>query len=221
MFTKMALKPNPNSLSVVCFVLLLSACNSPESTVSKSKSNEVTIAHEEAPKSIKYRDIEWTELMPKEDLEALTNPPQEIMDIPDGSEMDQISGEIANTIAQAGDSRYQQALTSTNVVDAFNNQHIRIPGFIVPIDVDINQNTTTFFLVPFFGACIHVPPPPPNQIILVDFPEGIKATELYDAFHVSGLLTTSLFQHQMASSAYSLKATKVEPYIEPGSGVLR
>lgn len=161
-----------------------------------------------------YRDVEWTDLMPEDDLQALLNPPQDIMDIPDGSEMDQISGQISNAIAQASDSRYQQALTSTRVVEAMNDQLIRIPGFIVPIDFDDKQMTTRFFLVPYFGACIHVPPPPPNQILLVDYPKGIKVDELYDPFHISGRLKTSMFQHEMATSAYLLEAADVQLYVE-------
>jgi len=200
-----------NRLFLFSVVLVMTACGpDPQSTDSTTVSNVIT----ESTKPVSYQDVEWTELMPKEDLEALLQPPEEVMNIPDGSEMDQLSSQMSNAIAQANDSRYQQALSSTNVVEAFNNQHIRIPGFIVPIDFDDKQRTIRFFLVPYFGACIHVPPPPPNQIILVDYPQGLRIDELYDAFHISGLLKTSLFQHQMATSAYLLEAASVVPYIE-------
>ncbi|MEZ5507495.1 MAG: DUF3299 domain-containing protein [Gammaproteobacteria bacterium] len=193
----------------LCLVLPLAGCGpEPQDAATTSTGNAASA------QAVEYRDVEWTDLMPKEDLEALLNPPEDVMNIPDGSEMDQISGQISNAIAQASDSRYQQALSSTKVVEAFNNQQIRIPGFIVPIDFDDNQMTTRFFLVPYFGACIHVPPPPPNQIILVDYPKGIKVDELYDPFQISGLLKTSLFQHEMATSAYLLEAANVELYVE-------
>lgn len=190
-------------------LLVLGACSSdspPETTAPDAEKAQTPTAT--------YRDVEWTDLMPPEDLEALLNPPEELMEIPDGSEMDQISNQIANSIAQASDSRYQQALSSTSVVKEMDNQQIRIPGFIVPIDFDENQMTTRFFLVPYFGACIHVPPPPPNQIILVDYPKGIKVDELYDPFHISGKLKASLFQHEMATSSYLLEAADVQPYVE-------
>lgn len=198
-------------------MLLLSACDPEPEIGSPVKAQKVSEPSPvEAPKPVSYREVEWTDLMPEEDLEALLDPPQEILDIPDGSEMDQISSQISSAIEQANDSPYQQALTSTTVVDSFNNQHIKIPGYIVPLDFDKQNLTTRFFLVPFFGACIHVPPPPPNQIILVDYPQGIKVKSLYDVFSISGLLKTSLFQHQMATSAYVMKAAKVEAY-EPRS----
>ncbi len=192
-------------LSLLCCVPLLACAPEPDTKTPETAT---------ATQPIQYRDVEWTDLMPEDDLQALLNPPQDIMDIPDGSEMDQISGQISNAIAQASDSRYQQALTSTRVVEAMNDQLIRIPGFIVPIDFDDKQMTTRFFLVPYFGACIHVPPPPPNQILLVDYPKGIKVDELYDPFHISGRLKTSMFQHEMATSAYLLEAADVQLYVE-------
>jgi len=194
-----------------CLVLSLAACG-PEPQDNIFMSSPTADVEKVAP--VNYRDVEWTDLMPKEDLDALLKPPEDLTNIPDGSEMDLISSQISNAALQANSSRYQQALTSTRVVESFNNQQIRIPGFIVPVDFDDNQMTTRFFLVPYFGACIHVPPPPPNQIILVDYPQGIKVNELYDAFQISGLLKTSLFQHEMATSAYLLDAAKVEPYVE-------
>ncbi|MAR90303.1 MAG: hypothetical protein CML06_05395 [Pseudomonadales bacterium] len=195
----------------LCMILFLSACDPapPDSGAAADSGAQSAVA-------VEYRQVEWTELMPEEDLAALLSPPEEIMNIPDGSEMDQISSQMSNAIAQANDSRYQQALTSTKVVADFNNQHISIPGFIVPLDFNDKQMTTRFFLVPYFGACIHVPPPPPNQIILVDYPAGIKVDELYDPFQVSGLLKTSLFQHEMATSSYHLDAKVIEPYVETG-----
>lgn len=195
----------------LCLAMQLAACG-PEPQEAASTSASTAGMQSAAP--VSYRDVEWTDLMPKEDLEALLKPPEDLTNIPDGSEMDQISNQISNAVLQANSSRYQQALTSSKVVESFNNQQIRIPGFIVPVDFDDNQMTTRFFLVPYFGACIHVPPPPPNQIILVDYPQGIKVDELYDAFQISGLLKTSLFQHEMATSAYLLEAAKVAPYVE-------
>lgn len=54
----------------------------------------------------------------------------------------------------------------------------RIPGFITPIEFD-DEVVTKFFLVPTSGACVHTPPPPANQIVLVDYPQGYPLTSLY------------------------------------------
>ena len=158
--------------------------------------------------------VKWTDLMPKEDLDVLLNPPSYVTDIEDGSFEDQISNQIQNTLAEANDDRYQQALNSTGIIPEMNGKGIRIPGFIVPLEFDDEQTITQFFLVPFFGACIHVPPPPPNQIIFVNYPQGLKLKALYDPFWVKGILKTSLIKNDMATAAYSMDMQTYEAYTE-------
>ncbi len=172
-------------------------------------------ASQSAPSAaLAFKEVEWTDLMPQDDLDALLNPPSYVTDVEDGSFEDQISNQLKSSIAAASDDRYQQALASTQVVPEMDGQAIRIPGFIVPLEFNDDQTVTQFFLVPFFGACIHVPPPPPNQIIFVNYPDGLKLEELYDPFWISGVLDVSLVENEMATSAYSMELHKYEPYVE-------
>ncbi len=76
------------------------------------------------------------------------------------------------------------------------------------------QIITEFFLVPYFGACIHMPPPPPNQIIYVKYPKGLILEALYHPFWISGKLKTSLIENDMATAAYALDMEDYEPYSE-------
>jgi hypothetical protein len=161
----------------------------------------------------KYRTIEWTDLMPQDDLDAIMDSPDYLDDIADGSAEDQIGSKVQKA-ANARDSRYQQALKSTRVVAKFNNQLVRIPGFVVPLEFDDEQTITQFFLVPYFGACIHMPPPPPNQLIYVSYPEGLKLEALYDPFWITGLLKTSLVENETAISAYAIDVNSIMPYID-------
>jgi len=161
-----------------------------------------------------FKTVEWIELMPQDDLDALLDPPDYITDIEDGSFEDQISSQIQNAIANANDDRYQQALVSTRIIEEMDGQSIRLAGFIVPLEFSDDLTITQFFLVPFFGACIHVPPPPPNQIILVNAPEGIQVDVLYDPFWISGVLSTTLTENEMAASAYSMEMHHFEVYTE-------
>ena len=157
-----------------------------------------------------YRTIEWIELMPADDLEAFLNPPESLNDIEDGTEADQIAGQLDNRSAvDVDDTRYKQALVSTRVIDAFDGQAIRVPGFIVPLEHDAQQRVTRFFLVPYYGACIHVPPPPPNQIIYAEYPKGFKLESLYEPFWMSGTMRTSLTENEMATSARGPLTTSV------------
>ena len=159
-----------------------------------------------------FKTIDWLDLMPADDLEALYNPPSYITDIEEGIFEDQASDFMQNDIMIGDDDRYQQALSSTRIVSEMDGKAIRIPGFIVPMQFDDEQNITQFFLVPFFGACIHVPPPPPNQIIFVNYPKGLKVDELYDPIWVSGILETSLVQSELATAAYSIQMQWFEVY---------
>ena len=161
-----------------------------------------------------FRTVEWVDLMPKEDLDALLAPPSYVTDVEDGSFEDEISNQIQNAIGAAGDDRYQQALASTRIIPEMEGQAIRIPGFIVPLEFSDEQTITQFFLVPFFGACIHVPPPPPNQIIFVNYPKGLKLDALYDPFWISGVLRTTLVENEMATAAYSMQMQSFEAYTE-------
>ncbi len=162
--------------------------------------------------SPEFETVEWIDLMPKEDLEALLNPPSYLDEVLDGSAEDQISNQIQNPSAAASHDPYQQALVSTRVVAEMNNQAIRIPGFVVPLEFNDDQTVTQFFLVPFFGACIHMPPPPPNQIIFVNYPEGLNLEALYDPLWVSGVLKTAVTGNDIATSAYSMDMQSYESY---------
>jgi hypothetical protein len=172
-------------------------------------------AGDEAHRADGYRTIEWTELMPREDLHALINPPASLNDIVDGSPEDQIASDMQLALQLASDSRYQQALVSTQIVPGFDGQAVRLPGFIVPLEFgDDQQEVTRFFLVPYFGACIHVPPPPPNQIVYAEYEQGFKLESLYDPFWISGTLSTQLIENDTATAAYSITVERLEPYEE-------
>lgn len=160
-----------------------------------------------------YKTIEWTDLMPQDDLDALMNPPEYLNEIADGSLEDQINSQLKGAMTE-DDSRYQAALASTRIKPEFNNQKVRIPAFIVPLEYDEAQQVTQFFLVPYFGACIHVPPPPPNQIIFADHQQGMSLPALYDAFWITGTLKTAMTENETATSAYSIDIDGIKPYIE-------
>ena len=161
-----------------------------------------------------YATIEWIDLMPQDDLDALMNPPDYLDEIEDGSDDDQLSNQLMLAIAQANDDPYMQALTSTRVIPEFDNLNIRLPGFIVPLEFDAQLNVTRFFLVPFFGACIHVPPPPPNQIVYSIFEQGLKLEALHEPVWLTGRLTTTLTENDVATAAYAMEVTSVTKYTE-------
>ncbi len=194
---------------------LLIACSQSEpETGAEVISGKQTPAKPQMLQTESYKTIQWTDLMPQDDLDALLNPPAYLDEIEDGSEEDMLSNQFMLAMAQASDDRYMQALSSTRIKPEFDNQRIRLPGFIVPLEFGEKQTVTRFFLVPFFGACIHVPPPPPNQIVYGFFEKGLEVTALHEPVWVTGILKTTLTENDVATSAYAMEVTTVETYTE-------
>ena len=92
-----------------------------------------------------------------------------------------------------------------------NGSSVKIPGFVIPLEGDANK-VTEFLLVPYFGACIHVPPPPPNQIVYVKLPKGAPVQQLWDVIYVVGKLKTVTMSHDLAETGYMLEGTSIEEY---------
>lgn len=166
-----------------------------------------------AEQNSEYQLIEWTDLMPADDLEALMNPPDIISQIEDGSAQDSIGGLDAFSSDDPLVSRFQAALTSTRVITEFANKKVKLPGFIVPLEGE-DQLITEFFIVPFFGACLHLPPPPPNQILHVSFEQGIELPNLQAAFWFEGTLALKNVSNDMGASAYAMQINQIIPYEE-------
>lgn len=139
------------------------------------------------------REIDWLELMPAEDLALLENMP-EVQHEGDGPEL------------------LPDEIMTGRVVPEMANVDGRIPGFVVPLKTTEDMEILEFFLVPYYGACIHVPPPPPNQIIHVKYREGFKLEALYDPVWIEGTLVIERTENVMGTSSYSIVAESVEPY---------
>lgn len=107
-------------------------------------------------------------------------------------------------------SMIQQNLNAP-IVNTFNNKLVKIPGFVVPLEGS-KDATTEFLLVPYFGACIHVPPPPPNQIVYVKFSQGVPINNISDAVWVVGTLTAQGWEGEIATVGYSLSGVEILPF---------
>jgi uncharacterized protein len=96
---------------------------------------------------------------------------------------------------------------------ALDGSRVKLPGYVVPLEED-KAGLTEFLLVPYFGACIHSPPPPANQIVLVS-PVRPAAFKSMDTVWVSGLLRTQRGDSPMGASGYRLLEAQVERYQAP------
>ena len=142
------------------------------------------------------RMIDWDALLPdRERANYNTEPPAPVHDY---------LGERGAAARQTGSIAVNRKLSETKV---------KIPGFVVPLVVNDNGVVSEFFLVPYFGACIHVPPPPPNQIVYVKFAAGgVRLGSEEDAYWVTGTLHTQINGTSLARAAYTLDASRMELY---------
>ena len=101
---------------------------------------------------------------------------------------------------------------STDTLKKLDGKLVRIPGFVVPLD-DFQEEGAEFLLVPYYGACVHTPPPPPNQIVMVAM-AGKKSVKLnlFDAVWMSGRLKIATVESPYGAVGYQLEGLKVEPY---------
>jgi uncharacterized protein len=95
------------------------------------------------------------------------------------------------------------------VVAELDGKRVRIGGYVVPLDFDATT-VKEFLLVPYVGACIHVPPPPPNQIIYVKTEKGFEIGGTFDPVYVTGTIKTASQYTGLAETGYSIDAEKVE-----------
>ena len=100
----------------------------------------------------------------------------------------------------------------TGVVETLNGQEIRIPGYIVPLELDSVGNVREFFLVPYVGACVHLPPPPPNQIVYVLPEMELKLESMWEPFWIEGMMSTEQHISNVGIAGYTVRATKIEVF---------
>jgi len=144
-----------------------------------------------SPLAAEMREIEWLDLMPQSEAESWLN--------------DQ--GGINHSGTGPA-----ETFQSYATVPELDGQQIRLPGFVVPVETTSDGKLKEFFLVPYFGACIHVPPPPANQIIYGRLDEPIDMVNIWDAFWMEGTLNIEDVSNETADSAYTMDVEALRLY---------
>lgn len=106
---------------------------------------------------------------------------------------------------------YRETARSAPVVGELDGQRIRIPGYMVPLEFD-HMVITEFLLVPYFGACIHVPPPPANQIVHVKTESSFPTTNIFKPVWVTGVIRTQAYFNEVGDAGYTMQAMNIELY---------
>jgi hypothetical protein len=189
----------PNALNVPNAPNAPSASNPPTASGSAGAGRTAQSA---APGTAAPRTIGWEVLVP-----ADWDPMKDLK----GLNLSILSD--ADPRATAALAKLREAWDNAPINPAVVGQSVRLPGYLVPLE-ETKDGLKEFLLVPYFGACIHSPPPPANQIVHVLPKVPAKGLRSMDTVWVTGVLTGARTDSYMGMSGYRIEATQVTPYAE-------
>ena len=164
-------------------------------TFSRRQTLLLTVAACALPRAsgaVTAREIEWNQLIPQ----GVPYP-----EIVAEGEMD-VENDTWVPVYDANARRFSTEL---------DGAYIRMPGFVIPLELDA-RGVKTFLLVPYVGACIHVPPPPANQLVYVESLQAVPFANLWAAVWVTGTLRTQLQNTNLGEIGYARDAVEVTLY---------
>jgi len=194
-----------DTLAALVLAAALAGCDSQSDHDPSDETNAQTKAAETAAApeltATTPQDLDWDTLIPEDwqpdtlfdqyDLNSLQD---------DDPKAKELMGKLKQLWAEAP------------VVPALDGKLVRLPGFIVPVESE-STKISEFLLVPYYGACIHVPPPPANQTVYVKLaPEQAFEGELFDTVWVTGTLKVTPTSSDLADAGYRIEATGIAPY---------
>ncbi len=131
--------------------------------------------------------------------------------VPDTSDPFQVPDIARGVVGHGQISTPQTQSSIDDVTTKYNGKIVRLPGYVVPLDYT-GVGVTSLLLVPYVGACIHVPPPPPNQLVFVTTDQPYEFAGLFEAVWVTGVLNAGVSSTELAEVGYSIANGEVEPY---------
>ena len=143
--------------------------------------------------------LSWRDLMPEDELAALES-------LNDGSADPSLMAQFT------GQSPVDDQMGTFNAVADLDQLMARMPGYILPLDYATQGQAREFLLLPYHGACVHYPPPPPNQIVYLRSPEPIAFNSLWEPVWVEGRMQIQRMDTDLAASAYAMTVRSVSPY---------
>jgi hypothetical protein len=158
-----------------------------------------------ADKNRVFRDTKWPELLPED-----WNPYRQVRKLREG--MESMTDDDPRAMEMLKNLR--EMWNNAPINAALDGAAVRIPGYVVPLD-ESKGGIREFLLVPYFGACIHTPPPPSNQIIHVLTDRPVEGLHAMDTVWISGTLKADRSDSVMGASSYRMQAALVKPYVEP------
>jgi hypothetical protein len=184
---------------VITMALCITACSADEARQADDgtpdSASQLTAVDPAAP----AETLSWRDLMPDEELEAL-------------EALNEGSADPSLMAQFTGQSPIAEQMGTFNVVEDLDQLIVRMPGYILPLDYATQGEASEFLLLPYHGACVHYPPPPPNQIVDLRSPEPIEFSSLWEPVWVEGRMEIQRVDTDLAASAYAMTVRSVSPY---------
>jgi hypothetical protein len=176
-------------------LLVVTACSADAPDETRDAEAGLVAVDPDAP----AETLSWRDLMPEEELAALEA-------LNDGSADPSLMAQFT------GQSPIAEQMGTFNVVEDLDQLVVRMPGYILPLDYATQGQASEFLLLPYHGACVHYPPPPPNQIVYLRSPEPIRFNSLWEPVWVEGRMELQRVDTDLAASAYAMTVRSVAPY---------
>lgn len=154
------------------------------------------------PKTLKeYPAVRWEQLI------SPTWDPETIFDELDIAELEDDDPQVDQIM-----DRFREFWDNAPTNPDLDGKKIKIAGYVAPLDFSEQASLQEFLLVPYFGACIHVPPPPANQIIYITLKKPAKGLHTFSTVWVYGTITIDKTETDMGRAGYTMQAEALEPY---------
>lgn len=180
---------------LVLFALPLAGCSGDDAPGAQSAPTALTPVDPAAPAEL----VSWSDLIPDDELEALEA-------LNEGRRDPSLMGRFL------GEGLAEGQVGSFNVVEDLDGLVVRMPGYLLPLDYVERGSAREFLFLPYHGACIHTPAPPPNQIVYLRSIEPIQFNALWEPVWVEGRMQVERVDTELAAIAYSMTSRSVEPY---------
>jgi len=210
----------PSKFIILCLFMAFSlgACGETTATKPGSETLEKTATSEIGESSAEI--LVWEDLMPEGEDKLLAELYTEFYEEQERQFREQLTlaqaakadSDIMSMIDEGSVQDTMDQIGTYNVVEDLNGTRIRLPGYVVPLDFNAASEYDEFLLVPYFGACLHTPPPPPNQIVFIKSDPATKIANINEPVWVEGIMKTGKFGSDLGNSAYELTLAKLEPY---------
>ncbi len=205
------------------FALCLSACQPTVETngaAPTGQSQEISETKSAQAPSAEIEILAWKDLMPEGEDQRLEELYAEFYQEREQKYREQLTlsqaakagSDLISLIDEGSAQDTMEQIGTYNVVEDLDGLHVRLPGYVVPLDFNAASAYDEFLLVPYFGACLHTPPPPPNQIVFVKSAKAAKISDINEPVWIEGLMKTGKFGSDLGNSAYELTLSKLEPY---------